>query len=460
MFKQLVILTISSLLGGCATSSIFNPYPAQAEEFKQAIGSGSAANSRGDKVLEALEDKRDSPDKMLYLMERGRITQLDGKYDDSRADFSSVIDEFERQNLEATIQASRIASQGASLISNDNAIPYKGAGYERVFTHHFQAFNYLGDKDLEGAGVEFRKVALEQRVLQEKYDSELSEAYQEAGQNNIDIDALSQEFSGLNAAVGKVKSSFQNAYTFYTSAAFWEATREYNAALVDYKKALEINPDSTLIRQDIARVSKKLGDDFNDSDLNDIVDGQGTVVVLFEDGFVPVKSEIKIPIPTFDGGLISIAFPFYDAPQFETNSTLSIVSDDSGLSLNTEVVVDVGALAAKNLKEQIPQLLVRQVVRGYAKYEFQKQASRQGDWAQLFASLYNIVSESADRRSWLTLPSTGQVARVNLNEGPQSIRLQARGAILDVELHVIAGRTQFLRVVQANGQLITQIFLL
>lgn len=456
--RYAAIALLSVLLQGCATSSIFSPYPNQAAAFQKVISS-SQPSPAVDSVLASLNNEREGADGMLYLMERGRINQLNSRFDDSKTDFQFVISNFDDQDLASTIQLSNVAAQGSSIFTNDNAIPYKGAGYERIFTHHHQAFNYLGEGDLEGTSVEFRKVALEQRVLLEKHEKEVAEAYEEAKENEVDLSTLSEAFSGLDTVAGQVKSSFQNAYTFYASAAFWEATGELNSALVDYKKAFEINSHSQLLKQDIARVSFKQGSQPESTDLNLPQDNQGVVVVFFEQGFVPAKTEIKIPIPTFDGGLISLAFPYYDVNQWPVSSSLRAMDHNFNELGVTETVVDVGALAVKDLKEQVPALMMRQVLRGYAKYEMQKQAEKQGGWAgQLAASAYNIISESADRRSWLTLPQTGQVMRFNLDEGATDINFVALGAKTKVKLDVKAGRTTFVRIVNANNSLLTQVY--
>jgi hypothetical protein len=451
-----------SLLGGCATSSLFQSYPSQAESFQHAISLNSPEQDVIKlAVLEDLNEERESADAMLYMMERGRINQLNASFADSKTDFELVIAGFEEQDLESTIEVGETLAQGASLLTNDNAIPYEGAGYERVFTHHHQAFNYLGQNDLGGASVEFRKVALEQRILLEKHEKEVAEAYEDAEENEIDLNTLSSEFSGLDNVAGKVKSSFQNAYTFYASGAFWETQGDLSAAWVDYKKAFEINSNNTYLKQDIARVAKKLGEKPDQKELNEAKAGQGTVVVFFEDGFVPAKSEIKIPVPTFDGGFISLAFPYYETDIWPVSASLRAIDDQFNDLGTSEVVVDVSALAVKDLKEQIPQLLVRQALRGFAKYQLQKQSGDHGGMTgQLLASLYNVISESADRRSWLTLPHTAQVMRFNLDAGKREVNLSTALTQVKLDLDIKANRTIFVRVVNANNQLMTQVYTL
>jgi len=458
--RVFTLLLFLSLLEGCATSSLFNSYPSQALSFQQAITAFSSDSSSTDlSILSELNEKKDDADAMLYMMERGRINQLNASFSDSKADFEFVIANFEAQDLQPTLLFSETVAQGASLVTNDNALPYKGAGYERIFTHHHQAFNYLGEYDLEGAGVEFRKAALEQRILLEKHEKEVAEAYSYAEENDIDLNTLSAEFSGLDTIAGAVKSSFQNAYTFYASAAFWEATGELNAAWVDYKKAFEINPGNRFLKQDIARVAKKLGESPKQKNLNEAKVGQGSVVVFFEEGFIPAKSEINIPIPTFDGGIISLAFPYYETKRWPSSKTLK-ATDEVGNELgSSEVVADVGAIAVKDLQEHLPQRLVRQVLRGYSKYQLQKQAGdHAGPFGQFLVNIYNIVSESADRRSWLTLPHTAQVMRFNLGEGLREIGLSTTAGQAKLLLDIKANKTIFVRVVNVDAQLMMQVY--
>jgi len=449
------------MLTACASSSLFNPYPLQALAYQNAIYQDSIVEEDQSEILIALNEKKNDSDSMLYMMERGRINQLSDDFKASTLDFEWVINKFEKQDLDATIQVSNLANQSVSLISNDNAIPYQGAGYERILTHHFQALNYLGQQDIEGAAVEFRKVALEQSILLNQHEKEINDAYDDADENSLDIESLSNEFAGMDAIAGNVKSSFQNAYTFYTSAAFWEARGEFNAAWIDYKKAYEINSSNDYLKQDIARMAKKMGESTSSKDLNEVKPGQGSVVFFFEEGFILSKEEIKIPIPTFDGGLISLAFPYYETERWPMNQALrAMTADFIELGFSQEVA-NVSALAVKDLKEQLPTMLVRQVLRGFAKYKIQKNATEQAGLAgQFLANIYNIISETADRRSWLTLPHTAQIMRFNLDEGSQEVFLSTPNSKSTVVLDVRENRTLFVRVVAVKNKLITQIYTL
>lgn len=457
-----LLILASVTMGGCATTSVFNPYPDQALEMKAALVPqpelAEGSPSRIDAVLESLATRRDSEDAMLYMMERGRLAQLASRFAESKQDFELVISRFEESDLASTVQLSRLGEQGASMLTNDNALSYRGAGYERIFVHQHQAFNYWGLGDIEGAAVELRKAGLEQQVLLEKYESDIAEAHAEAAEKDIDLSTLPAEFAGLDTIAGEVKSSFQNAYTFYTSAVFWEATGELDSALVDFKKAYEINPGAKLIQRDIARVSSKLGMPV-DSEVVLPKGDEGVVVVLFEEGFVPAKSEIKLPIPMPEGGLMALAFPFYETNGWPGSVALKVQDKAIRDVGETTPIINVGALAVKDLKERIPELLLRQTLRGISKYQLQSQSGEQfGVAGTLLSSIFNVVSESADRRSWLTLPNTAQVLRLHLPAGARELTLSTPTTQQNVTLTVRPNRTTVLRVINVNHHFVPQVF--
>ncbi|MDX1452579.1 MAG: hypothetical protein R3183_08465 [Oleiphilaceae bacterium] len=461
LLRQVGVLSLLSTLVGCAATSVFNPYPNQAMKMKAAmVPEASQGAPVFEQTLANLAEHRNSADAQLYMMERGRLTQIASRFEESKQDFELVIDKFEANDLSATVQTSSLGAQGASLLTNDNALPYQGSGYERIFTHLHQALNYWALGKIEGAAVEFRKAGLEQQILLEKHEQEVAEAQQKAEEKDIELGKLSEHFAGLDTVAGQVKSSFQNAYTFYTAATFWEATGELNSALVDYKKALEINPSAEFIKQDIARVARKLGDtSYPKSAL--LKEDEGMVVIAFEEGFVPAKSEIKIPIPMADGSVIALAFPFYDTQFWPYSPSLKIRDDQFNDHGTTQTLTNVSALAVKDLKERLPGMLVRQTLRGITKHQMQKQSGEQmGLAGSLIANVYNIISESADRRSWLTLPHTAQATRLILPAGQRQLSLSTPATQTNVTLDINPNRTTLLRVIGVNNQLITQVFTL
>jgi hypothetical protein len=444
------LLWLSSILylNACASSSLFNPYPNQAQEYKQAI-----INDDYSGVTEKLDKKKQSADTLLYLQESARLNQLAGNTEQSQVEFAGIEKIYQHFDEQARISASDIGAKAASLVSNENAIPYQGAAYERILALQFQAFNYLDKNDAEGAAVEIRRAGFEQRQQALKYDEALSKTQQEAKKQNVDNKSWADDpaFAGMDEYSSALRNSFLNAYTFYTSAAFWEAAKDYNAALIDYKKALEIQPNNKQLIEDVKRASAKQNGQYKANN------NSGSLVILFEEGFVPAKRSISLTLPSFYYDTIfSVAVPYYERADFPLTETLKITKDKQ-LMASTELLTDVSALAVKHLKEQMPALVMRQILRARSKYEVQRQAANQSELGGFIATVYNIVSEQGDLRSWLTLPNSLQATRVELSSGTHSLMLNNNKAI-EIDIH--PEKTTLLRVIKASNRYIVNQYML
>ncbi|CAA0079958.1 Uncharacterised protein [BD1-7 clade bacterium] len=443
--QHLSVSLICLWLGACATSSVFNPYTHQAGPMRASIANGDSA-----KEAESLSKDIQSADGLLYAQEAGRLFQIGHQPEPSKNTFEKVINDYKTIQDKAVISLTDIGAQGASLVTNENAIPYKGAPYERILVHQFQAFNYLRLGDITGASVETRVASDLQRRLELKYADAFAKAEKESRSKNISDDwKNTPELQGLNRLAGQVKSSFLNAYTYYASAVLWEAKGDFNDALVDYKKAYEINPENQQIRAAIQRLNKR----------RSLPADKAHLVILFEQGLVAERLSFNLTLPSFSfNNVYSLAFPYYSERNWPKTQVLKARSGQQQLG-STQPLVNVSALAAKSLQENYPALVVRQILRATAKYQLQREARKSGDgWGGLIANLYNIVSEQADLRSWLTLPHTAQALRVEVAPGKHTIALQAAMLSQTQELDLRPGRITILRVIDAQTHLVTEVY--
>jgi len=444
-------------LGGCATGSMFTSYPSQIQPIKVQL------EGKQYKLAQAaLDGKQDDADKILYLSERARVSQLASDTKSSVEDFKRVIEAFEENDEKAKLSASGAAATGASLLSNDNAIPYAGEGYERVFVYQFQAMNYLLSGDLDSAMVEVRRANQEQQYELERFESEVVDAEEDA-QEQIDKNGdFMNSFSALQAAAGQVKNSFQNAYTFYVSGLLFEASGSANDAYIDYKKALQIFPDNIYVQRDVLRLAKDLGmredyqrfkKEFTNTPAPAAA-GDGEIVVMFEHGFAPVKTEVKVNLITHKG-IRSVAFPTYVAEvKAPAQLEVSVVGGES--IGTTSPIVSVQALASKALVERLPGMMARQIMRIFAKAQASEQGGKAlGGLGKLAIDVFNVISEKADRRSWLTLPHDAQILRSSLPEGQYKLQFQNGVASGTLDIKVVPGRKTLIRIVGTGAALHT-----
>ncbi len=442
MFLRCIFILLTLFyITGCTTSSVFTPYPQRAEAYRQSLNLGNIPPA-----LEKTQKQLNSPDRLLALLEQGRLAQLAEDYAQSKQSFEAAIKLLDTIDERATISLSNTANQSTSLVSNDNVIPYESNVYEQIFLHHFQAINYLALGDKEGAQVEMRRA---QRLQDKKPD----EPNDNSTLPTAAVSEYQSRFDTMNNLAQRVTSSRQNAYSLYLSGLLYESQNKLDDAFIDYKHALAIAPDNSFLQQDVLRLATKLKRDDELKGLKPSIKptpsktNDGTVVVFYEEGFVPAKKEIFLPFPWPESWYV-LAFPYY-GDNWQSPEPLSISNGQLATTVSTQVISDSQALAARALKDNLVPMLVRQTLRAQTKHKIQQQANNQGGAILgLLVGAYNIISENADLRSWLTLPRFAHIARFNLAEGEQNLMLNG---FKPIKVSVQRNKITLLRIVKVDN---------
>ncbi|MBA6391950.1 hypothetical protein H4J38_14335 [Colwellia sp. BRX10-3] len=447
--KRILVTAIISVLSGCATfqlTDLFQGYNSQMKPVK-------AAQRQGDflKAQNLLGEREQSNNTyVLSLLERGRLQFLAANWPASQKTFAQAYVQVENQRNKAKIQISKGFENLGAVVSNDNATSYEVPYYEQGMLHSYQALNYLFQHDLSGALVEIRRANLVQENALKAYKDELYKAQNELHNSGMSTDSLQGGYPSMVSAIGKVKNGFQNAFTFYLSGILYEASGELNDAYIDYKRAIEIYPENNYLQQDVLRLATKLAmqDDlasfqqrFGKYQARDSK-GQGQVVVLVERDIINSKQDVglNLPVGRSNYGLkfFSFSLPVYEGALTQ-HSKISFKSTEQSYQSNE--IVRIQSLAAKDLKDQLPSLLTRQVVRVVAKEQVRQKLSREaGDVGNILASIYNIASEKADTRSWSTLPDQVDIVRMDLPAGKQVLQVQVNGQQKHIEVDVQPNR--------------------
>ena len=450
----------AALLAGCGT---FSHYPTGMEQTTLTpLRTGKKTDYRN-----TFGKRTNGNAQVLFSAEMGRVAQLEGDFGPSRSAFAGAIAATRAQDEKATVSASGAAAQTGAVLVNDKVIPYRAPSYERTLMHHYQTLNYLAANDVVGAGVEVRRANREQEAARRRHDREIARSKSTEG--NVPPDDardpnLLAVYAGLDEMAGAVKFSFQNAATFYVSSVIWEMLGEPNDAYIDCKKALEIYPENPYVQRDVVRLGRRLGmrEDLEDferrfpgaskaEDAGDVA-GKARLVVLYEEGLAPRKSEMAVayPLPAADS-IGVIALPIY-AETLPPPVPAGVSAGGRGLG-QTAPICNVAALAARALAEQMPGILTRQVARAVAKAVGAKAAKDAGgDWGELAATLYNVISEQADLRSWLTLPAHMQVLSAWVDPGGSCVALTAPGGgtLWSGEVTLKAGKTTLVVVTRID----------
>ena len=446
-------------LGGCASwQDLFVSYSVQMTPVRNALLQG--------KALDAIEEVRElEPGDDGYVLSRlelGRIALLANQEPQSRKAWEAADLALQAEDEQARFRVSQGLAQAGSLLTNDQTLGYQTPDYERTMLHHYLALDYLQRGDLEGALVEVRRAnQVQERALRER-GAEVAKAKQEANARQ----ALSRA-PDLDRLTGQVKNGFQNAYTFYLSGVLYEASGDLNDAWVDYGRGLEIAPDNPALQEAMLRLARLRGSPQELAATEQrvgrkappLVRGEGRVVVLFEDGLIPARRELFLPLPLFtssgDFRTFTVAIPYYDNRGAEVGPLKVGVGNHRG---STVPLVRLEALAAKDLQERLPAMLSRQALRLAAKEQLRRSAAKEGgDVGNLLVGIFNTLSERADTRSWLTLPAQASGWETSLPAGRQSLDLGAGSVSKTLPIEVRAGHTTLVWVNRLGANLNTRV---
>lgn len=432
-----ILVTSSNIQAGT-----FKTYKEDSDQFRQTLNQNDDSD-----LAQKFTDNSGKKDGALYLLEQARIQQVNQNYDASLETYKKAFELLDKQNHRAKVSISRVGFQALSMLSNDSVVPYLIPPYEQVLAHISQAKNYIYLKNMEAASVEMRIAQQLQRDIELDHEQELAKKTEKEKKQNPDAATappqLDEALADLDPIAGKIKNTYQNSYAFYMAASLWEVLGEYNDALVDYKKAYELQSDPQ-IAADIQRV-----DQLNTQKNKNSV----PVIIFIEQGLVPQKVENKLILPT-PNGLINIAFASYEPKTYQTPQPTQILLNNKKIQ-NSYVLNDIGALAVKQLKEQIASTVTRQIMRTTTKYVAQQQLGKQlGGLGQLAGNLMNTATDHADLRSWSTLPSNTQIARLNLNPGKYQLQLVSAGKYsTPLTLDAVTNQTVFVYAYDVNNKI-------
>jgi len=453
--KNCLLILVITLLSACSTTSftdLFSNYNQQMHNVKQAQQQGNFQQAIG--LIPARSPSNSSYN--LSLLEKARLEYLANDNKQSQQDFAEVYQLVQQAQLAAKIELSRGVENVAAVMSNDNAIRYDIPLYEQGMLHSYQALNYIAQQDLSSALVEVRRANLVQEQALTTNAKSIYRYQEKMAAQGLNMTEFSRQYPAMDNTIGNIKNGFQNAYTFYLSALLYEAAGQSNDAYIDYKKALEIYPDNNYLQQDVWRLANSLymSDDITllKANLPQAITSKnahskhsskqhskdGQVLFIIENGIVAPKQEIAINLPIFTSHnnmrFYSVALPSYEN-NLKHYSPLSVSYLNK--SYQSEEIVRLQSLAAKQLKDQLPMIVTRQVVRLIAKEEIRQQMERKGgDVGNIFASIYNIATEKADTRSWSTLPDSIQILRLNMSFGEHQLMLNINGTNQQVTVSV------------------------
>lgn len=399
------------LICGCRTSY----QEAQAARQDVMFGPGTIAMERATKMANSTVNKK------LGALELGRIKMLHGDFAGSSAVLGPQLEDlFDETNEGPILKKGQIAGNIlAGTLGDDRAIPYELPAFELLFGLQYQAVNHLALGQQDNARVYLRRATAVQEQLKEEHGTESEPASQpaeddtKAAANAQNAATASSQITARLAPVADmVRASYENALAWYLMGLFFTKENDESNAAIAYREAGRICPAIT----PLTAVPAGGGQD---------------VIVVYEENLIDMREPIKIPLP-FGGTVWSVDFPIYSAPACPP-SPISVEVGGAAVA-SCVPVVNVQALAYRDLKDRVPGIATRNVTRAAVKIAAQQVANHVNTgntYANLALMLgvfaYNLTSTvitEADTRAWQTVPEHVHLGRLALPAGKNSITIR------------------------------------
>ncbi len=439
--RCLLLCLLALSLSGCAT---FRSYD---QELSGTLSRAESGDLDG--ALRALSGERKGKDgDLLYHMELGELLRLKRSFAASEEAWIKADQKvLAWENIARTAPRKLLPSVSGYLI-NDKLRAYEGHDYEKVMLTTRLALNHLAMGDFSKARVAIKRSHEREALIAEIREKEIAEVEEQAKKKGAktslkDLGGYPTE-SLDNPEVNALRNSYQSAFSHYLAGFVYEALDEPSLAAAGYRQATELKPNVFILEEGLAGLDRR----------NTAHSGQDTdVLFVIETGTVPGRqsSQFVLPIPSdFDWILVPVSFPVMASRNL---GVAPLELQVQGLDpLPVSAITDVDAMARRALKDEMPGIMLRSVVRSTVKGIAQNHARRQDKSALslIAVTLAALLTESADERGWRTLPALVSVARarmprgehnvsLNTSNGARTFPLQVRGRHMVVAVRLMAG---------------------
>ena len=414
------------------------------EDAREAIGAlGSSRDEVAIKWSDALADESHYS-RNLGAVESGRVNMLAGNYAASEMRFRTAVDSaVDRSEAAPKMKASDLANMAvASTVTDDRMREYYLPPYEINLAIEYGIVVQALNGKAEDALVDSRLAVYVQDTLSETYGADLAKDGQ--GGSSTTQKVVDEQGAALEEMIAETRNSWENPVLWWLTGVLFEADGQADMALQSYRKAAAIMPENAVFAADAARGEGQFGQPADKAKL----------VVVYDQGFVPRRESVKVMIPLYTGFTIDI--PRYGESAFAyDNVSVSGLAAAPGAAAPA---LNVRSLAARDLKEKLPGVIIRNVTRAAVQAGAQAAVNSAGnEYAQIAVFAGNLVISAlrrADTRSWVSLPVAQQVWRdAAIAPGVYDVDIYVNGTKHTARVPLAAGETRLLWLARIGGEL-------
>ena len=444
-FRLTAFAAFCLFLAGCLS------YDQGAANAVAAIGRGDAASA-----LKWSEDLADSSrSSRLGTVESGRICMLAGSNTLAEACFRKAIDAaIDHQEKDPVIKLGDAAGTAmAATVTDDWSIEYYLSPYEINLALEYGILAQLFNGRREDALVDARLATYVQDKLGDEYGADLREREEVKGKSEKEDARTGDEVNrivgeqneALNEMIAATRNSWENPVLWWLTGVLLEADGDWEAAGQSYRRAGTTGAGNPFFEADMKRV---------DTGLRTPSADKSKLIVIFEDGFVPRRAALKIPLRIY--ATMSIDIPTYQNVGAYAPRMVSFAGSKG--SVPAALGLNVRSLAGRTLSEAMPGIITRNVTRAAVNVGIQVAGrASKNDYVRLGAEIANLImvcAREADTRTWVTLPDAQYVwCDSDMAPGDYQFGVTVDGVSSTVPVSLAAGETKLLWISACGGEL-------
>ncbi len=437
MRTSYVLLAAGLLAGGCST--IENNHR-QKIPLITAWTAGDAVTAQ-QIAKDMVSSREGSGDELVWRLEAGTLAFTFGRYAEAIEEFSAserVIKEYDER---AAVSARDVGSEAGTALTNLNTLPYRGWCRDRMGLEIFKALCYLGQGREDSFRAQVKRLRDRQKEIQEEYrkyfeqeNAEITKAKKDnpgaAAKAESDYSEsafaaknpnFAQSLSEMRAVAHKGYGNFLNPLGIYLSALGNLRDGNWDNAAIDtarLHKALPANPFVKAFHATTLRNARKpVPADLAATPSFPYPMDRDCVYVIFANGQGANLQQQEMH------GLIEVSWPVCEFHPLAYSGAQIIAG---GQTVTTAPLADMDAILAEEFNQRLPGIITRTVISTLVKegaYRGGQVAAiaANNDWrvrAITFAavtvvgSIYRYAMNTADTRSWETLPKEFQIAQM------------------------------------------------
>ena len=442
-FRLTAIATAGLLVAGCLS------YDQGAANAVAAIGRGDAASA-----LKWSEDLSDSGrSSRLGVVETGRISMLAGSNTLAEACFRKAIDAaIDHKEKDPVIKLGDAAGTAmAATMTDDWSMEYYLSPYEINLAREYGILAQLFNGRREDALVDSRLAIYVQDMLGDEYGADLKKKEEAGGTGDAEktrgevARIAGEQNAALNEMIAATRNSWENPVLWWLTGILLEADGNWEGAKQSYRRAGTTGAGNPFFEADMKRA---------DTGAPAPLAGRAKLAIIFEDGFVPRRVALKIPLRLY--ATMSIDIPTYANAGAYVTRSVSFAgpkgASPAALGLN------VRSLAGRTLSEAMTGIVTRNVTRAAVNVGIQAAGRASGnDYMKLGAEIANLImvcARKADTRTWVTLPDAQYVwCEDDMEPGDYQLGVTVDGVSSTIPVSLAAGETKLLWIADAGGGL-------